>query len=147
MAIENCSPPGTLPGAATISLSLASAISAPTRKLWLNGSNLPPADWVMPPSFLEEDLKICSDLGGFGLGMLNTQHSVRLLMDHLGSASLCHGQRSSSLYPVLKAWLLSYVPGKGGGIPKTVKLLGLGKSMPLIQAVEDMFSTRGITTP
>lgn len=96
MAIES----STLPDGATISLPLALAISAATRKLWLDSSNLPSADGVMPPSFLEEDLKTCSDLGGFGLRMLNTQCSVHPPMDHPGSASLCHGQRSSSLYLV-----------------------------------------------
>lgn len=139
--------PSTLPGAATSSLSVASALSAATRKLWLNSCILPSPDWVMPPGFLKENLKTCSDLGDFGLGMLNTQCSVHPPMDHPGSASLCHGQRSSSLHLVPKAWLVSYVPGKGEGIPKTVKLLGFGKSIPQIQAAEDMFSAWGITTP
>lgn len=93
--------PGIPPGATT-SLQLGSGISAESRKLWLDNSNLPSASWVNSLGFPEEDLKTCSDTGGFGLGMLNTQCSECLPKDYLGSTSLGHGQRPSSLFFIPK---------------------------------------------
>lgn len=86
-------------------------------------------------------------MGGFGLGMLNTQYLACLPKDHLGSTSLGHGQRPSSLFFIPTVQLVLRVPGKGVEIPKTLKSLDCGNSIPLIKAAQDTYSTQGLATP
>lgn len=84
-------------------------------------------------------------MGGFGLGMLNTQCSVCLPKDHLGSTSLGHGQRSL-LYPQSAAGIGRSRERCRNPMNFEIEL-DCGNSTPVTQAAQDTFSTQGLAAP